>query len=340
MKRTGYLIERIAEPDNLYLAYCKACRGKRMKPDAKRYGKDLGANLRMLRWQILSGEVSVGNYSYFTITDPKQRLICAADFSERVLHHALMNVCHDVFDRTLIADTYATRRGKGVYAALDKASAAMKRYGYAAKLDVRKYFDSVHHSVLKEQLRRLFKDACLLSIFDRIIDSYPSSDDAGLPIGNLTSQYFANCYLSGIDHWMKEQRRVPVFIRYMDDMLLFRDDKRELKEDIVALTALAEGIGLMLKPPVILPTSQGISFLGYKLYANKRLLERRGKIRFARKMKEYATNLADGIWSEEQYREHTVPLLAFVQKAYTKQFRETVNRRMAAERLESRPARR
>lgn len=153
MKRTGNLIYQIADYDNLYLAYAKACRGKQQKQEVLDFHKNFDKNIQTLRKEILSGNVDVGCYHYFKIFDPKERTICAASFKERVLHHALLNVCHDYFDNSLIDTTYATRTGKGLYAAVNKAIEGMSRYPWSAKLDYRKYYDTISHDILKEQLR-------------------------------------------------------------------------------------------------------------------------------------------------------------------------------------------
>ncbi len=225
MRRQGNLIDKIANIENLQLAYYKAQKGKAEKTKVFNFGKQLQANLQKLQQQILSGCVETGNYNYFTIYDPKKRLICAASFEQRVLHHALMNICHLYFERSQIFESYASRIGKGTYAALDKARRFNKRYKWFLKLDFRKYFDSLDHIVLKSQLNRLFKDRQLLNIFSSIIDSYCVGSGKGVPIGNLTSQYFANHYLSQADHYMKEIVNIPAYTRYMDDVILWHNAK-------------------------------------------------------------------------------------------------------------------
>lgn len=330
MKRVGYLMDKIVDMDNLCLAYHKACRGKQGKSEVVAFSKKAIENLQVLRDLLISGNPSIGNYHYFTIYDPKQRIICAANFQERVLHHAIMNVCHPYFERNLIDHTYATRPQKGVYSAVEYARSALRRYSCVAKLDVRKYFDSVSHDVLKSALRRLFKDEKLLSIFDKIIDSYSVTEGKGLPIGNLTSQYFANYYLSSLDHYLKESVKVPAYVRYMDDMLLFASDKVLLKKQVTSAESyLREKLFLTLKPPVLYRSEQGVPFLGYALYPHKLLLSGRSKKRFRQKMFLYNDYLAENLWSESQYQDHVVPLLAFVQKAYSKDFR--IKTRMDAE---------
>ncbi|MBR1834768.1 MAG: RNA-directed DNA polymerase [Bacteroidales bacterium] len=323
MKRAGHLIERVADMDNLLWAFCKAQKGKSCKKEVIDYRANLQDNLIEMRERLLAGDVRVGNYSTFTIYDPKERQISAATFDERVLHHALMNVCHPYFDRHLIYDTYATRIGKGTYAALDRAHKFMTCHSHVAKLDVRKYFDSIDHGILKRQLAHLIKDVYVLSAFNRIIDTYHAATrGVGIPIGNLTSQYFANHYLSVFDHYLKERLGVVSYIRYMDDMLLFADDGQLLKGQVQRVhDYLSEELRLQIKPPVIVKTTQGVSFLGYRLQGYRIGLNSRSRNRFIHKMNNYQHLLETEQWSQEEFRIHVVPLVAFAKHAYTKQYR-------------------
>lgn len=324
MKRKGFLIEEISSWHNLNLAFYKACKGKGLLQEVLLYKKNLDSNLRLLQAQILSGNISVGKYHYFTIYDPKERVICAATFDERVLHHAIMNVCHSIFEKTMIYDSYATRIDKGIYKALDKVFLNMHKYRYVAKLDVRKYFDSISHVKLNDLLATKFKDERLLAIFSKIINSYETKEGKGLPIGNLTSQYFANFYLSALDHYVKEQLRVPIYVRYMDDMLLLSNDLEFLKNAVLEINKYVEILHLTLKPVVINKTDLGVSFLGYKLFPHKILLNKASKRRFKQKMELYSNNLKRKYWTEKQYKEHIVPLLSFADKAYTKNMRKGI----------------
>ena len=307
--------------DNLLTAYFKACRGKWNNEEAFFYGRNLDVNLRLLQSQLQAGTPDVGHYHYFRIYDPKERLICATSFRERVLHHAIMNVCHKYFDRTLIYDTYATRIEKGTYAALYRVWQGAKRYKYAVKLDVRKYFDSVSHEILRRILSRLFKDATLLRIFDALIDSYNTTDGYGIPIGNLTSQYFANLYLSPVDHFAKNVMRVPMYVRYMDDIVVLGNNKNELQSFVVRLEEYIQALKLKLKPKLYIRTEQGIPFLGYRVYPFKMLLKGTSKCRFKRKITALETAMYDGTITEEDYYCHVVPLIEYTKKAYTKQLR-------------------
>lgn len=321
MRRVGHIMEQVVDMDNLFWAFYKAQRGKVCKCEVKVYRENLQDNLLKLRDELLRGEVQVGRYHTFTIYDPKQRQICAAAFGERVLHHALMHVCHDHFERVLIHHTYATRLGKGTYAALEEAHSCMKRYKYVAKLDVRKYFDSIDHEVLKQQLARLFKDRLLLDALYRIIDTHETTSGCGLPIGNLTSQYFANHYLSNLDHYAKEVLRVSGYVRYMDDMLLFADNLTNLWQVVASVEKyVAERLHLLIKPPLVVGTGQGVSFLGYRLQGYRIGLNSRSRNRFAHRLFLYDSLLTEGLWSDDEYRDHVVPLLAFVQHGYTKKY--------------------
>lgn len=332
MKRIGFLVEKIADKDNLLLAFYKAKRGKQFKKEVISFGNDLDSNINKLHDEIIKGRVSVGKYHCFTITDPKKRNIYAASFDERVLHHAIMNVCHQYFERNLISDTYATRIDKGVYKALDKAIVASKRYKYVAKLDYRKYFDTISHNVLKEKLTKIFKDKRLHDIFSQIIDTYSVNEGEGIPIGNLTSQYFANYYLSSLDHYIKEELKVPIYIRYMDDMLLFDNDREKIRKNVDLVKEYSnERLKLSLKTPIIKQTDKTISFLGYKIGCNIVLLNSRSRNRFYKKILKYDKFLSNGIWSDKEYQLHILPLIAFVKYAYTKKMRIRTMKRMKSD---------
>ncbi len=330
MKRVGNLMPQIVAVDNLMLAYCKARRGKQDKQEVIEYSRNITEHLLSIRNNLINESLEVGNYRYFEIFDPKKRTICAASFEERIVHHAVMNVCKEYFERHLIFDTYATREGKGVYAAIDRARVAIRRYRYVAKLDVRKYFDSINHHVLKTKLSRLFKDHKLLQLFYSIIDSYHTQPCTGIPIGNLTSQYFANFYLSDLDHYIKEVLRVPIYVRYMDDMLLFADSLPELKANVAKVKEYLEhNLFLDLKPHQIGSVTRGVSFLGYTLLPHRILLNRRSKVRFVAKFRAYNMMLSSGEWNEIAYQQHIRPLLAFTDKAYTRIFRKILCQRYA-----------
>jgi len=316
MKRQGNLLSLVADPDNLRLAFWKARKAKEAKIEVAEFRKSLDRNLISLRDELLSGTLKVGNYHYFTIYDPKERLICAASFRERVLHHALMNVCHVNFEKYQIFDSYASRLGKGTYAALQRAFEYHKKFKWFLKLDVRKYFDSIDHNILKQLLAKRFKDDGLLKVFCKIIDSYKTKDRKGLPIGNLTSQYFANHYLGFADHFIKEQLQASAYVRYMDDMVIWSDDKTKLLEIGNKFQSFIEfELALTLKPFCLNYSEKGLTFLGYTLYPNKVQLNSESRNRFVSKMKSYNFKLTSNVWDQKEYQNHVIPLIAFTNHA-------------------------
>lgn len=325
MKRTGNLFDKIALLENLYLAFYKAKKGKQSKKEVIAYAKNLVSNLSMLQNQITSNTIEVGQYHFFKIYEPKERQICAASFNIRVLHHAVMNICHPVFEKLQIFDSYATRKGKGTYKALERAAQFNAVNKYYLKLDVRKYFDSINHSILYELLQRKFKEPKLLNIFKQIIESYQTSKGKGLPIGNLTSQYFANYYLSFADRYIQHELKINSYVRYMDDMVLWSNNKEELvlaKKKISLF--LKEKLALSLKINILNTNIHGVSFLGYRIYREEIRLTKQSKKRFIKKAKEYDNKRRSNLWSEAVYQTHILPLLAFVKKAKTEKLRENI----------------
>jgi retron-type reverse transcriptase len=316
---------RILDMDNLRLAFWKASRGKRYSASVRDYQANLQQNLLNLRDQIESGCIEVGNYRYFKVFEPKERQICASAFSEQVLHHALMNVCHERFEQAQVFDSYASRKGKGVYAALDRAKQPTRDLDWFLKLDVRKFFESLHHNVIKQQLARLFKEPHLLHLLYQIIDSYEAHPQRGVPIGNLTSQYFANHYLSGLDHFVKEELGIAHYVRYMDDMVLWHADKAALKSAQQAIEVyVGERLHCQLKPALLNKTQFGVPFLGYRVMPYNIRLLHKSKMRFARKITRIDTQYNTGEWTITASQLHALPLIAFTQHSEALVFRKDV----------------
>jgi len=267
----------------------------------------------------------VGNYHYFTIYDPKERTICAASFAERVLHHAIMNICHPVFERYLMYDSYATRIGKGTYKALERAYQFQEKYQWFLKLDIRKYFDSISHTILKQKLQNTFKEQKLLHILNAIINSYSISEHKGIPIGNLTSQYFANHYLSYADWYVKQELKIPAYVRYMDDMVMWHNDKKTLlKSGGQFEEYLQTELDLKLKKNVLNQTGRALPFLSYLVFPNRIWLAQNSRKRFINKLNNYTNKYNHNEWTQHQYQQHLLPLFAFAEKASSYNFRKQV----------------
>lgn len=324
MKRVGFLIEKITDLNNLYLAFYKAQKGKQNNPEVIVYKQNLYNNLRNLQNQIETGNIEIGNYKYFTIYEPKKRLICAASFPERVLHHAIMNICHPYFENQLIPETYATRIAKGTYKAIEKAKYYSKHNKYYLKLDIRKYFDSISHEILLQKLRTIFKDPVLLLIFEKIIKSYHKSiKNSALPIGNLTSQYFANFYLAKFDRYIKQELQIKPYVRYMDDILIWHNEEQELSKILDKVEIFLQNkLNLTLKIKQINTCRHGINFLSYRIFNTHIELQQKSKKRFFYKLNIYGEKLKTGEFSQKDYQIHITPLIAFTEHASAKGFRK------------------
>ena len=268
MKRVDNLFEQITDLDNLKLAYLKAMKGKRYTPAALIYGNKVDEKLFSLKVQLKNEIYNHGKYRQFKIYDPKERIITAASFEDRIIHHAIMLILEPVFEKQFIFHTYACRKGKGTHKALEYASKKAKQCEYFLKLDVRKYFDNVNHTVLKAKLFRIIKDDKCLRLLFSIIDSF-GEDNKQLPIGNLTSQFFANFYLSSMDHLVLEKLKPQGYVRYMDDVIIFDNSKSKLMETYRTLNNyVATELQLTFKQPVINKCVNGIPFLGFLIRRN------------------------------------------------------------------------
>lgn len=339
MRRAGGLWEIFLEPENFRWAFWRAARGKWHSPDVQRMSACLDDALHEMIEAVRSHRFPLGIYRRFKVFDPKERTIHAASFPERVLHHAIMNVCGPVFERRAIDDSYACRRGKGQYAALDRAVTYARHFRCYLKVDVRKYFDSVSHDVLKILLHRAFKDARMLELFEHVIDGYATTSGRGLPIGSLTSQHFANFYLGPLDRWAKETLRCPGYVRYMDDFVFWDHSLARLRQLRAETGAfLEEVLKLEWKPdPFIASTRGGMDFLGYRVYPSGLRMNRRSRRRFARRLRGYLDEHEAGRWTERQLHDHVLPLVAFTQKAAATEFRRRTLERLGMMATRSEP---
>jgi hypothetical protein len=238
-----------------------------------------------------------------------------------------------VLERAAIFDSYACRKGRGQQTAVQRAASYAREHGWFLKMDIRKYFDSINQSVLRGLLRRKFKDASLLDLFDRIVGSYQTAPGRGMPIGNLTSQHFANFYLAPLDRFIKERLQRRCYVRYMDDFVVWGETAAELRDVWSRVEAfLAAVLELELKPNVMLNrTDRGIDFLGCRVFPHELRLSRRGKRRFVRKFRRYEREHLEGAWTELQMQRRVGALIAFTLPCRSRGFRRNVMERFGAE---------
>ena len=326
MKRKNGLYEKVYLYDNLYIAFYKASKGKRKSLEIQNYALNLEKNIADLQGQLRQKKLNIGNYTFFKINDPKPRDICAAAFHERVLHHAIMNVCEPILDAYAIDDSYACRKNKGTVKAIHRCQYFIRRYSWYLKMDIKKYFDSIDHTIALERLAHKIKDKSILLLIEQIIDTYHKTQGKGLPLGNLTSQHIANYYLGIFDHWIKETLRIKGYLRYMDDFVVFGASKKELKTTHGLIQDyLYKHLQLTLKHTTQLNRSRiGIPFLGFRIYKDKMMLTPVSKKRFIKKFRKYEHLLMTGEWDEEEYIAHITPLFSYVKIGDTLEFRKHI----------------
>ncbi len=283
-RRRRNLFDGVASFPALCAAALCAAKGKRAKPGAAAFLANLEKEVLRLEWELQSGRYRPGRYKKIEVFDPKHRVVSAAPFRDRVVHHAFCAVCEPIFERGFIHDSYANRVGKGTHRAVARYEWFRDRHKHVLRCDVHRYFPAIDHAILKADLRRRIACERTLALADRIIDGsnrqepvhspFPGDDlfapferRRGLPIGNLTSQFFANLYLDGLDHFCKEVLRARGYLRYVDDFALFHDSPEQLREWRRRLVRFLEGRRLRLHPrkTAILPTSEAAPFLGYVL---------------------------------------------------------------------------
>jgi RNA-directed DNA polymerase len=317
VKRTGRLFEALLGRDNLRAAAHQALKGKRTRQDARTWLAHLDANLARMTAQLADGTFPLGRFHQFVIHDPKERIITAPCFEERVLHHALMNVCEPHLERWLIFDTYACRKGKGRVAALQRARQFAGRYSFFLKMDIRKFFDSIPHDELLDRWRQRFKDERLNQLLEAIVRSYRGQLGCGLPIGSLTSQHGANFYLGWFDRFVKERLGIPGYVRYMDDLALWSNDLEELRTaEEQSRRFLADDLALLVKPtPYRNRTTHGMDFLGCRIFRNHLVLNRRSRVRFRRKLRHLELAWLTGVLDEAELQGRATALTAFVRSA-------------------------
>jgi RNA-directed DNA polymerase len=295
---------RITSWENLLDAHHRAARGKRGRESAARFEHQLADHVLKLQNELRTRCYQPGPYVNFTINEPKRRLISAAPFRDRVIHHALCNVIEPWFERRFIFDSYANRVGKGSHRAVDRLQQFSRRYRYVLRMDIVQHFPSIDHEILYNILTRVIRDDDVMWLIKRILDSgtgvlrreydmvyFPGDDlfainrPRGLPIGNLTSQFWSNCYLNPFDHFVKRELLCPAYLRYVDDFAFFSNSKRQLwrwKEAIVA--RLAKFRLRVHNRAQLVPVRSGIPWLGFIVYPTHRRLKARNVYSFSHRL--------------------------------------------------------
>ncbi|BES53379.1 RNA-directed DNA polymerase [Aeromonas phage phiWae15] len=299
------MFDRIIAFDNLHHAALRCLCGKRSAPAALRYFQQLEEQLHNTHNHLLHGSYQPGSYEDFYVFEPKQRLISAPRFSDRVVHRAIMDVLEPVIDPRFIFDSYACRKGKGAHAGANRVQHWMRvvkrNHGalFCLKADISKYFASIDHGRLKALLRRAVPCQRTLSLLDAIIDSSPGTPGVGIPLGNLTSQLFANLYLHELDRYAKHDLGIRYYARYMDDFVVVHHNKGQLHRWRAMIEAfLWNSLRLTTNSKTqVFPVGQSgrsLDFLGYRIYPTHRLLRKSSVKRIRYKLRCFSRKHAAG----------------------------------------------
>lgn len=309
MKRAGQLWPQVVAFENLYRAARQAQAGKRFRDNVLDFNHNLEQNLFQLQTELQNKTYQPGIYRIFEIKDPKPRLISAAPYRDRVVHHALCNIIVPRIERSFIDDSYANQIGKGTHRALDRAIPFARSSQFVLQCDIFRYFPSIDQLILKQQLREFIKCRETLWLIDTILDSSPVISPTlnylpgdnlltpldrrvGLPIGNLTSQFFANVYLNKFDHFVKQTLKCHKYLRFVDDFLLFGNDRIFLANARREIADYLMTLRLMLHPQKtqLFETQRGVNFVGFRILPDRIRVRndnlRRSRIRLKRLQKD------------------------------------------------------
>jgi retron-type reverse transcriptase len=322
MKTYKHLYPQVYAFENLLAAFYQARQGKPKTPELCAFEYYLEPNLFALQEELQIHTYRPGPYHNFYISEPKKRKVSAAPFRDRVMHHALCNVVEPIFEARFIADSYACRVGKGTHRALARAQEFLRQNQYVFQGDIQKFFPSIDHQILLEILGRHIQDAEVLELIRLILQSgegvladeyvmqwFPGDDlltplerPRGLPIGNLTSQFWGNVYLNELDTFIKHTLRCRYYIRYVDDLLVFSDDKAELHRVRQEIAGFLEHLRLRLHPRKqrVYPVRAGVDFMGFVSFPERRKIRRDNVKRFIRRLRRFQRLYATGEITSEQ----------------------------------------
>jgi len=288
------IFEKLCSLENLQLAFKKARKGKSKKQYVIDFEKNIEQELSKLKSELESQTYKPKPLKTFIIRDPKTGKISASDFRDRVVHHALCNIIEPILDKTFIHDTYANRKNKGTHAALKRFDEFKRKVtrngtlvknakdnnmviGYALKVDIKHYFETVDHEILIRIIQCKIKDEKIIWLIGKILENHNSKiSGKRMPIGNLTSQFFANVYLSKLDYFIKHNLKAKFYIRYVDDFVILHNSKEKLLLWRWLINNFLKSINLEIhaEKSKIIPLNKGISLLGYRVFYHHKLLRK------------------------------------------------------------------
>jgi len=325
VKRVAVAISDVCAWDNLACAFYRAAAGKRHSAAVRSFVQDFDARLAQTADRIIRLDLPVSDLRRFVIHDPKRRIIHAPSFEDRVIHHAVMNLAGPVLDRAMTDYTFACRKGRGVYAAVQQVQTHLRRFRWYVKIDIESYFDTVDHNRLLALLSRKFKGKAFLSLLEKIVTAYHARPGKGLPIGALTSQHFANYYLDRLDRFVMESCCARACVRYMDDMIFWCDTKAAARLLLKKVRWFVETSLLLTvknSQVQIQKSNYGVLFCGYRIYPGVIRLSQRKKRRYTRLRKKWEQWFVDGMISESELARGYDALSASLSHADSRQWRK------------------
>jgi len=324
MKTYKNLYGQIYSKKNLILAYKKARKGKSKKNYVKDFEMELRANIKKLQNELENQTYKPNPLEIFILRDPKTRRISKADFRDRIVHHAIINILEPIFDKTFIYDSCANRKGKGNLFAVkrfdkfkrkvSKNGLILTNYfkdnnyisGFCLKCDIKHYFQEINHKILLNIIKRKIKDEKVIWLIKQVLDNYSFGGiNKGMPLGNLTSQFFANIYLNELDYFVKHKLKAKYYIRYVDDFIILHSSKERLvvwKQEIDWFLGDKLELELHSDKSKIIPLSQGIDFVGFRNFYYFKLLRKRNIKNIQTKILEFKAGiisydrLAESFW--------------------------------------------
>jgi len=325
-KTYNHLFEEIVSFPNLLAAYFEARRGKMNCVSIMKINRNYEDAIFTLQKELKEKTWEPGQYrDFLCVTEVKRRLINAPAFRDRIVHHAIAKVVRPLFERKYIFDSYATIKNKGTHKAVYRVQEFLKRAArhgekvYVLQCDISKYYPSIDHDVLIEQIERTVRDKEVVELWRKILDGF-SNTGKGLPIGSLTSQLAANIYLNVLDHFVKECMQIKYYVRYMDDFVLIGNSKEELWKNLADIKWLVEGT-LKLKlnrKTKIYPASRGVDFAGYRTFTNH-ILPRKRNIKAAKKrFKDLSYKYKNGRIDLKSVKQRVVSFLGYVKHCQAK----------------------
>jgi len=328
------LFDIIISKRNLISAWREFLIGKKKKPDVVIFSDTLEENILSLHERLALRTYVHGGYASFYITDPKLRHIHKASIEDRLLHHAVHRIIAPLFEPGFIFDSYSSRKGKGAHAAFErlrkfawKVSVNNTHSVWALKCDIRRFFDSIDHVVLLSLVKRKILDQKLISLLERIIHSFEATRGKGLPLGNLTSQLFANVYLDPLDQFVKRTLRIQCYVRYADDFVLLSRNRHELEDALSRIREfLSEKLLLALHPHKVFfrKWHQGIDFLGYVHFPHFRIIRTNTKRRIMRNLMRRRKEYSRGVINEQSFESRKQSYLGVLSHARSKKLERMV----------------